>query len=166
MAKSKRTFTAFLSVSLVVSPLFYVLAGKQLPALSQDEENTGTTSDPIKKLPPAYLRVCNRTNGEKISIAIAQRKEGVWTSKGWWSPAPNECQTIGLGRYEGEVLYYAKGAGKYWTSDNTFCINQQQAFNIPNSLRNSRNECPQGLVGVGMRSLQIGRGETRTLNLR
>lgn len=163
MAKSKRIFSALLSVSLVGSPLIYVLAAKQLPALS---EPVGTTSDPLKKLPPAYLKVCNQTNGEKIDIAIAQRKEGVWTSEGWWSPAPNECWTIALGRYEGEVLYYARSGGKYWTSDNTFCINQQQAFNIPNSQRNSRNKCPQGLVGVGMRPLRIGRGETYTLNLR
>lgn len=162
MAKSNKLFSALLSMSLVSSTLFYVLASKQLPVVSQEE--TGTSESPIKILSPAYLMVCNEQAGRAIYIAIAQREGSRWRSRGWWSPEQNKCLTIALGEYEGEVFYYAEDTvGHYWTSNNTFCINQQKAFGIPNSLRNSRNECPQGLAGVGMRPIRIGRGQTYTL---
>lgn len=130
------------------------------------EENLGTRSDPIEVAKPAYLNVCNQFGqATALYVAVAYFDQGGWRSKGWWSVQPSRCAKISVG--EGSVWYYAKGSnGLQWTSDNTFCVNLNSRFDIPNSRRNARNQCRGALQGVGMREVRIRGGQTYSLNFR
>jgi uncharacterized membrane protein len=155
MFKRTKVISAFISASLMVSPLFYIFSG-QLPALSEAQ---GSSISPLETLPPAYLKICNRTNSNRIAVAIAQMPGRTWQSRGWWNPEPNTCLTIALGKYEGEVLFYAQSDdGKIWDGNKPICIMQGSRFNLSN-IGNCSGEV------VRMRSRIVKRGQTLVVPL-
>jgi len=78
----------------------------------------------------AELKVCNE-DSEKRSVAIALKKDGKWTSEGWWTVDPGKCQRVISGALKQRYYYYRATSGgeavhegkyKFCTSKKAFTI--------------------------------------------
>lgn len=80
-----------------------------------------------------FLEFCNKTSTQgvvDVAIAFSDGK-----SRGWYSLKHGSCQKLILGRYEGEVYYYAvDGSNKVWQGEKdaiSFCVKLKQQFDFP-----------------------------------
>ncbi len=75
---------------------------------------------------PDVLSVCNETSHDKIYVALLQRLNLKWLSRGWYSVQKGRCLEHDLGHYSGDVAVYAEDGGQTWggTGDASasFCV--------------------------------------------
>lgn len=105
------------------------------------------------------IKLCNSQQQDLIRIAIAYPNGN---SQGWYKIEPNNCQTIHLGRYEGEIFYYQKkqkNQAEMNKEVNYFCINTKDEFNL-----NAQFNCQgNNLTKVKMDSVRMKIGEVKIL---
>lgn len=94
----------------------------------------------------AELRVCNDVNSA-VGISIGYKKDGVWTTQGWWEIQPNSCQLI-IDEPLTNRFYYlyaeTQNKGLSWEGSIPMCI-QDDVFTIE-----GMNDCfARGLQRVG-----------------
>ncbi len=79
-----------------------------------------------------YLNICNNSNTDSISGAVAYdgRSDTTWNAKGWYNVKKGECERVYMGEnYNGNVYVYGQGNGLTWgSSDYTFCVNPRNSF--------------------------------------
>jgi uncharacterized membrane protein len=80
----------------------------------------------------AALNVCNRT-AHPVKLAVGRFDGAVWSSEGWWSLAPKQCQAVVPGKLIARYFYLVAtdgGAGG-WGGGRSFCIAADDKFTIP-----------------------------------
>lgn len=80
----------------------------------------------------AALNVCNRT-AHPVKLALGRFDGAKWTSAGWWTLAPRECQALVPGRLIARYyyLYATDGGAGGWTGSRRFCVSGDEKFTIP-----------------------------------
>lgn len=74
----------------------------------------------------ADFSLCNRTEHE-ASVAIAFRKDNMWTSVGWWVLEPGVCETLVMGTllkssYFVHAIHHDVGGS--WQGAEPFCVDK------------------------------------------
>jgi len=80
----------------------------------------------------AALNVCNRT-AHPVKLVLARFDGAVWTSEGWWSLAPKQCEAVVPGKLIARYfyLYATDGGAGGWVGSRSFCIANDDKFTIP-----------------------------------
>jgi uncharacterized membrane protein len=76
----------------------------------------------------AEFKVCNRSN-QTVTLALAYRKEGGWTSHGWYKIDSGLCRTLIADPLEGNVYVYSLNNSLGLRGDSQFCV-LNRAFDI------------------------------------
>lgn len=99
---------------------------KKLPALTviASLAMVGVIGAGLPSPAHADFRVCNKTE-HTLGLALAFKDRRMWTSLGWWSVEPDDCETL----VEGALLetpYYIHAehfdVGGAWEGPRLFCV--------------------------------------------
>ena len=138
------------------------------PAEAPEEEQQADTGDATQTM----LELCNSSSFPKIDAAYVfwdsetpGRAPG-WTSVGWYTLFPGKCTSFPIvgnstnHSYLGYVYIYGIYQKQWWGGrDGTFCINNSDAFRIPDS--DKTNCTGYALKRVGMATMHIEPGSNR-----
>jgi len=107
------------------------------------------------------LKLCNFLPTEDSVIVAIAFSNG--DSRGWYEIEPSSCETIPVGRYEGEIFYYATDhKNRTWQGEEgkqSFCINLEKEFNFSN-----QSNCQgDNLTKVKMKAIRVELGNIATV---
>lgn len=77
----------------------------------------------------AGLKVCNKS-ALPARVAIGRFDGTRWSSEGWWTVKPNQCNPILLGNLDSRFyyLYASDGAAGSWEGKTRFCVAPETKF--------------------------------------
>lgn len=108
----------------------------------------------------ADLNFCNHNPDFSVFTAMSRPNNGTVRSKGWYEVPAGQCRLITVGKYTGDVGYYAKGKQFTWEGDaSRFCVNSTLGFDLTNA--DQPSSCTgTGLEMVNPRSTPVAVGTT------
>ncbi|MCL1466633.1 DUF1036 domain-containing protein, partial [Argonema galeatum] len=108
---------------------------------SLHKENDSLQSRVYDLTKSTYVKFCNKTESKTINASFAFWDGEGLRSKGWWLVALGECKSVSMGQnYRGNVYVYGmynKGERSWGSGYSSFCVDIINAFDIPNSDKNS-----------------------------
>ncbi len=105
-----------------------IFAAATLPAVLLLTSLTVTIA--ISNQAHAKLEVCNETDLRR-DVAIGYKKDGEWTSEGWWILEIGECKPVINEELKSTFYYYrAVNKGKEFDPGKYSCCTQTEVFTI------------------------------------
>jgi len=79
----------------------------------------------------AAFNVCNKTT-LPVRVALGRFDSTNWTSRGWWTIAPQSCAGLLSGPLDARYyyLYATDGGAGSWSGGRAFCVSQTDKFSI------------------------------------
>lgn len=79
----------------------------------------------------ASFAVCNRT-AHPARVALGYFNGTEWASRGWWTIAPRQCQTLVTAPLDARYyyLYASDGGAGSWAGSRSFCVSGDERFEI------------------------------------
>ena len=109
---------------------------------SQALDITGTTTWNVSPILRS-VNFCNQVPGLTVFASFAKNTDAGWQSIGWYELKPQTCKAANLGKYTGDMYYYAEyNQGEMVWGDGPFqyCVDKTNAFQLPNGPSQSMYE--------------------------
>jgi uncharacterized membrane protein len=111
----------------------------------------------------AQLEICNRT-AAPYSLAIAYETDADVVSQGWWTVAPDKCETVITGELKRRYFYHyaiSRPLNVEWNGSFTFCVDDDPQFRITGA-----SDCEQrSFRTLGFRQIDVGTSKSYALDI-
>jgi uncharacterized membrane protein len=111
----------------------------------------------------AQLQICNKT-AAPLSLAIAYETDADVVSQGWWSVAPDTCETVITGELKRRYFYHyaiSRPLNVEWNGSFSFCGDDDPQFRITGAA-----DCEQrGFRTIGYRQIDVGTNKSYALDI-
>lgn len=111
----------------------------------------------------AQLEICNKT-AAPYSLAVAYETEADVVSQGWWTVAPDKCETVVTGELKRRYFYHyaiSRPLNVEWNGNFTFCVDDDPQFRITGA-----SDCEQrSFRTLGFRQIDVGTNKAYTLDI-